>query len=45
MTTHLAEDFTSKRGAPLRCKSCHQGNLGSPEFQTKIVLTDHLPKN
>jgi hypothetical protein len=43
MTTHLVEDFQTKAGAPLYCKSCHQGNLGSPEFQRTIILTDHLP--
>lgn len=43
MTVHLAGDFDSASGDPLRCKSCHQGALGSPEFQTKIILTDHLP--
>lgn len=45
MTVHLAEDFTTKRGAPLRCKSCHQAKIGSPDFQTKIILTNDLPKN
>ena len=45
MTTHLAEDFETARGAPLHCKSCHRGNLGSPEFQRKIILTNNLPSN
>ena len=43
MTTHLVEDFQSKNGALLHCKSCHQGNLGTPEFQRQIILTNHLP--
>ena len=43
MTTHLAERFGIKGGEPLRCKSCHLGNPGSPEFEKKIILTDHLP--
>jgi hypothetical protein len=45
MTTHLVEDFDTKKGSPLHCKSCHQGNLGSPEFQPKIILTNHLPSD
>jgi hypothetical protein len=43
MTTHLVEDFQTKHGAPLHCKSCHVGNLGTPEFQRTIILTNHLP--
>jgi hypothetical protein len=45
MTTHLVEDFQTKSGAALHCKSCHQGNLGTPEFQRRVVLTNHLPTN
>ena len=44
MTTHLAENFGVAGGEPLRCKSCHLGNPGSPEFVKKIILTDHLPR-
>ena len=43
MTTHLAEDFQAADRKPLRCKSCHGANLGSPEFRRRIILTDHLP--
>jgi hypothetical protein len=43
MTTHLVEDFETPEGAPLRCKACHQGNLGSPAFREKIILTGNLP--
>lgn len=39
MVTHLVEDFETKQGSPLHCKSCHRGNLGSREFQRKIILT------
>src|SRR5262249_52449150 len=45
MTTHLVEDFETAHGNALRCKSCHQANLGSPDFQRKIILTDRLPKD
>lgn len=45
MTTHLVEDFQTKNGSALHCKSCHQGNLGTPEFQRQIILTNHLPKD
>jgi len=43
MTTHLVEDFQTKQGSPLHCKSCHRGNIGTPEFQRTIILTKHLP--
>ena len=44
MTTHLSEDF-SRAGAPgegasPRCKACHGGDLGSPEFRAKVILTE-----
>ncbi len=44
MTTHLTNDFQrSADHGVLRCKDCHHANLGSPEFQRRIILTDHLP--
>ncbi len=43
MTTHMVEEFDAADHSPLRCKDCHGGNLGSPEFQRKIILTDRLP--
>jgi hypothetical protein len=44
MTTHLTERFerASDQGN-LLCKDCHRGNLGSPGFQRRIILSDHLP--
>ena len=45
MTTHLVEDFQTKNGSPLHCKSCHLGNVGTPEFQRQVILTNHLPTN
>lgn len=42
MTTELVEHFTRTDGSPLRCKNCHGGNLGSNEFQRRLVLTDAL---
>ncbi len=30
-------------GEKLRCKHCHVGNYKSPEWQAKVILTDHLP--
>jgi len=45
MTTHLVEDFETKSGSPLRCKDCHRGNLGTPQFQRKIMLTELLPSD
>jgi len=44
MTTHLTNDFqrASDHGA-LRCKDCHHANIGSPDFQRQIILTDNLP--
>jgi hypothetical protein len=43
MVTHLSEDFRTKGGAPLRCKGCHLGRPGTAEFQTRVILTQHLP--
>ena len=40
MTTHLVEDFETRSGDALHCKSCHRANLGSPDFQRKIILTN-----
>jgi hypothetical protein len=40
MTTHLAEDFSTRAGKPPKCKDCHGGDLGSAEFRTKIILTE-----
>jgi hypothetical protein len=45
MTTHLVEDFATKSGSALRCKGCHRGNLGTPQFQRKIMLTDLPPSD
>lgn len=43
MTTHMVDEFDRADGGPLRCKDCHQGQLGSREFQPKIILTDRVP--
>jgi hypothetical protein len=43
MTTHLVEDFQSKAGSALHCKNCHIGSVGTPEFERKVILTNHLP--
>jgi hypothetical protein len=40
MTTHFADDFDAASGKPPRCRDCHGGDLGTPEFRAKIVLTD-----
>jgi len=39
MTIHLVENFETQSGAPLRCNGCHHGNLGTPQFQHKIMLS------
>lgn len=46
MTTHLVEDFDTRQGQPLKCKDCHQGDLGSPDFKPKLIFSDltALPK-
>lgn len=38
MTTHMAEDFDTAAGKPPKCRDCHGGDLGSPEFRSKIIL-------
>jgi hypothetical protein len=40
MTTHLVEDFTTNAGNPPKCKDCHGGDLGSPAFRAKVILSD-----
>jgi hypothetical protein len=40
MTTHLTEELDAKGGKPLRCKACHGGDLGSPDFRAKLLLSD-----
>ena len=40
MTTHLAPDFDSALGKPPKCKDCHGGDLGSPEFRSKLILEE-----
>ena len=45
MTTHLVEDFETKSGSPLHCKSCHRGNFGTPQFQHKVILSELLPSD
>lgn len=42
MTTELVEKFSLVDGAPLRCKTCHGANLGTPEFQRHLLGTDAL---
>jgi hypothetical protein len=46
MTTHLAPDFDTAAGKPPKCKDCHGGDLGTPQFREKIILSelDGLPK-
>jgi hypothetical protein len=46
MTTHLVEDLDTRQGQPLKCKDCHQGDLGSLEFKPKLIFSDltGLPK-
>jgi hypothetical protein len=38
MTTHMTEDFSTTQGRPPKCKECHGGDLGSPEFRAKVIL-------
>jgi hypothetical protein len=40
MTTHLVEELETTSGKSLKCKQCHQGDLGSPEFKPKIILSE-----
>jgi hypothetical protein len=43
MTTSLVERFDARAGGPLYCKTCHVGQIGTPAFQGRVILTDHLP--
>jgi hypothetical protein len=40
MTTHLGEDFETSAGKPPKCRDCHGGDLGSPEFKPKLILSE-----
>lgn len=40
MTTHLVEELETTNGKSPKCKQCHQGDLGSPQFQPKIILSE-----
>jgi hypothetical protein len=40
MTTHLVEELETTTGKSPKCKQCHQGDLGSPQFQPKIILSE-----
>ncbi len=42
MTTHLVEGFDTVAGVgkPPKCRDCHGGDLGSPEFRSKVILSD-----
>jgi hypothetical protein len=43
MTASLVERFDAAAGGPLYCKTCHVGQLGTPAFQGRVILTEHLP--
>ena len=43
MSTHLVERFDTADGHPLRCKMCHVGNVGSKQWDPKVILGEHLP--
>ena len=38
MTTHLAPDFDTAAGKPPKCKDCHGGDLGTPQFRSQVIL-------
>jgi hypothetical protein len=40
MTTHLVQDFSAASGKPPKCKECHGGDLGSPQFRGKVILAE-----
>ncbi len=44
MSTHLVDELDAADGRPLRCKDCHEGNIGSREFRGKVILTERLPR-
>jgi hypothetical protein len=43
MTARLVERFDAAAGGPLYCKACHVGQLGTPAFQGRVILTEQLP--
>jgi hypothetical protein len=43
MTVHLSEGFDTAAGKAPKCKDCHGGDLGSPEFREKLILAPGSP--
>jgi cytochrome c7-like protein len=43
MTIHLSEAFDTTAGTPPKCKDCHGGDLGSPAFRAKLILSEPAP--
>ncbi len=43
MNTVLVERFDAAAGGRLFCATCHVGQLGTPAFQGRVILTEHLP--
>ena len=44
MATHLTESFDTAAGKAPKCRDCHGGDLGSPDFRAKLILGE-LPMN
>jgi hypothetical protein len=44
MTVELGERFEAASGEALYCKTCHGAELGRPEFRTRVILSEHLPR-
>ncbi len=42
MTTHLTERFDAHDRAALRCATCHGANVGSANFEAKVILSGRL---
>jgi hypothetical protein len=40
MTTHLVAELETTSGKSLKCTQCHGGDLGTPQFRPKIILTE-----
>ena len=43
MNVVMVNRFVTLDGQKLKCKTCHQDKVGSPGFERKVILTDHLP--
>jgi hypothetical protein len=44
MSLVMVKKFTAADGTPLKCKSCHLGNFGTPQWSKTVLLkSEQIP--